>query len=184
MLLDIVYPTTSDDFDYWASLPENVSRHFEWIDGKVVEKMVTSPRSSKVGMRLGGFMMVHAEAHQLGDVTGEQGGYHVGDDRYIPDVGFLRREKVSAPIKEGYCTVAPDLVIEVISPSDLASEITTKVTNYLLAGVVVWLVEPITKTLTVYIAGKSPQKLTKNDTLEGGDVLPGFSVALTSVFRD
>jgi Uma2 family endonuclease len=58
------------------------------------------------------------------------------------------------------------------------------VTTYLLAGCVVWLVDPVAETLTIYITGKTPQTLSKNDTLYGGDVLAGFELALSKVFRD
>lgn len=80
--------------------------------------------------------------------------------------------------------LVPDLVVEVISPSERPGQITTKLFTYLDAGVrIVWLVDPEAQTVTVHAAGESPRTLTTDDEINGGDVLPGFSVPIAAFFE-
>ncbi|HRF94486.1 MAG TPA: Uma2 family endonuclease [Aggregatilineales bacterium] len=126
------------------------------------------------------------DEHDLGHVTGEAGGYQIGfGERYAPDVAFVSKDKQAEVATSGYNDVPPDLAVEVEFPSDLASEkrLRYKVTNYLNAGTVVWVVYPETKTVEIYVPGQSVQFLSEKDTLTGGDVLKGFSVPLSEVFK-
>ncbi len=79
--------------------------------------------------------------------------------------------------------MAPDLAAEVLSPSDRMADALAKVAMYLDAGVrLVWLVDPVSQTVTIFRPDETPTKLEASDSLDGGDVLPGFSVPITELF--
>jgi Uma2 family endonuclease len=179
----IAYPNL-EAFEAWLDAPENQQRHFEWIDGRIKEKMVSHPKSSALSAMLLAHLTLYVQAKQLGKTTGADGGYHVGEERYILDAAFASHEKWQAPIERGYLTVAPDLAIEVLSPTDLTSEITLKVLNYLQAGTTVWLVEPDNKSITVYVLQQKPKTYHHTDTLLGTGLLQGFALQLMNVFTE
>ncbi len=168
-------------FEQFIALPENANRDFEFIEGKIVE-VVSNNFSSKIG---GLFLIkigVHVLASDLGDVTGADGGYMVMGERYIPDVGFISRAKQPEPCYLAYNPLPPDLVIEVLSPTNDEEEIRIKIVNYLLAGAVVWLVDPFKKYVQVFVPNQSPQTLGIDGVLDGGSVLPGFKLAVKDIF--
>jgi Uma2 family endonuclease len=83
-----------------------------------------------------------------------------------------------------FLELAPDLAVEVVSPSDSANAVHEKVLEYLSAGVqLVWVVHPIQRTVTVYSEGPVAHVLSEGDTLNGGDLLPGFSLAVADIFE-
>ena len=100
-----------------------------------------------------------------------------------PDVMYLRKERVPANwALESYRAV-PDLVVEVISPNDLAPELEAKVAGYLDAGVrIVWVVDPEQRIVRIHRADGSIGWLRENDALSGDDVLPGFTCPVRELF--
>ena len=100
------------------------------------------------------------------------------------DFAFVARERLPAELPKDYLPFAPDLVMETRSPSDTKRMVADKAAMWLLSGArLVWVLDPQAQTVTVYRSGQSPQVLTKSDTLDGADVLPGFTLALVRVFR-
>ncbi len=100
-----------------------------------------------------------------------------------PDLAFVRADRLPNPLPAGFLRLAPDLVLEVRSPSDRAPEVLAKVRRWLAAGVrLVWELNPRTHILTVYQNGAEPHTLGVNDTVAGGDALPGFSFPLRRLF--
>lgn len=82
-----------------------------------------------------------------------------------------------------YLELAPDLVVEVVSPSDRMHDVSIKVRLYLDAGTqLVWIVQPSLKTVTVYFPDHTARTLSIDDDLDGGDVLPGFTIAVAELF--
>ena len=99
-----------------------------------------------------------------------------------PDVAFVRRERLPDPEPTGFPDLAPDLVVEVVSPGDRAGEILAKVADWLSAGTrLVWVVDPERRLARVYRADGTEQIVEETDRLLGGDVLPGFSCGLASI---
>jgi Uma2 family endonuclease len=103
----------------------------------------------------------------------------------IPDLSFISRARLAhhrsarAPI----LPLAPDLAIEVLSEGNTPGEMARKVSEYFAAGCrLVWLVDPRTRTVTVYTSLAKPVVLTETQTLMGGDKLPGFRLPLRKVF--
>lgn len=174
---------TADTFDEFIARPENRDRLFELIHGEIVE-VVSNGESSEIGMLIGGFLTLFVRQHKLGRVTGADGGYMVAGERYIPDAAYISRARQPAVSRAAYNPLAPDLAVEVLSPSNDPGDMRIKIVNYLRAGTVVWLVDPAQKQIEVYIPDQAPVILTINDTLNGGALLPGFTLLLSEIFAD
>ena len=104
----------------------------------------------------------------------------------IPDVdyfSFARLPPVDA-VEQPYLRVAPDLTVEILSPDESARRFASKLRFYLAHGVrLVWVVDPLTQTITAYTPGDTEEQvLMVDDTLDGGDVLPGFRVPVAQLF--
>jgi Uma2 family endonuclease len=179
-LLAVPRVTTAAEFEAYALHPDRAARRLEWHSGRMVE-VVSGRKSSRYAARLVRILGNFIEAHGLGEITGADGGYVVGEDRYIPDVGFVAAGRLVAT-DAAYYPVAPDLAVEVLSPTDRAGEVRLKLTNYLAAGVVVWLVDVEAQTVEVHTPGQPSQRWEMGQTLPGGAVLPGFSVAVDELF--
>jgi Uma2 family endonuclease len=172
---------TAAMFDELVARPENADRLFELIGGEMIE-VPSNPYSSYIASRINRRLAAFVEDNALGYVTGEAGGYQVSGERYAPDVAFISRARQPELAAEGYNPTPPDLAVEVVSPSDPASKLTLKVANYLAAGTVVWVVYPATQTVEVYAPGQPGRALTVKDTLDGGAILPGFSLPVADIF--
>ncbi len=183
MVLDIQRMTAAE-FDRFIRQPENASRNFEFIAGEIVEKMVSNPRSSKIGIRVGGRLSVWVEDRGLGVVTGADGGYIVNGERYIPDAAYISKARQPVQPSDAYNPLAPDLAIEVLSPTNDHEEMRIKIAHYTAAGTLVWLIYPDKQRVEVYQSGKPPQILTGDETLDGGEVLPGFTLSVKSIFAE
>ncbi len=123
---------------------------------------------------------------RLGIVGGEAGFIlpTVPEVLLAPDVAFVRRDRLP-PRSEwsGFLRLAPDLAVEVVSPHDTASEVNDKTLTYLDAGVrLVWVVDPRRRTVAVYTPDGMARILRQGDALDGGDVIPGFSMPVADLF--
>jgi Uma2 family endonuclease len=174
---------TDEAFEQFVALPENAERHFELVEGEIVE-VVSSNYSSEIGMFMGAMLLNHARKHGLGRVTGADGGYMIAGERYIPDAAFIALARQPEPARDAYNPTPPDLVVEVLSPSDKPATTRKKIVNYLRAGVTVWLVDPDAKTVEVYAPDAAPRTLGVAHTLDGGDMLPGFTLPVKEIFGE
>jgi Uma2 family endonuclease len=184
MTLNFPTPTrtmTAEEFDAYAELPENRDKILEFIAGEVHE-VPSNPWSSKIAGIIQGELYIFLKGKNLGHLTGEAGGYRVSDDRYAPDVAFISKEKRIAP--RGYNPDAPDLAVEVDFPSDVESQrrLRLKVSHYMAAGTVAWLVFPERRIVEVHVPGQTVKILTEAGTLDGGTVLPGFTLPVKDIF--
>jgi len=134
-----------------------------------------------VTLALGGFV----KQHRLGRVAGSETGFRISRDPdtvRAPDVAFVRAERVPAEPVRGYFQGAPDLAVEILSPNDLASQVLDKVHQWLEAGcLIVWVVDPERKTVTVYEAPDRAVTLAEGDELSGGDLLPGLRLPVAEL---
>ncbi len=176
-------PITVEEFERLAVQPENADRRLEFVGGEISE-VVSNSYSSLVAARINGFLFVYLLHNPIGYLTGADGGYQVGDERYIPDVAFVSKARQPEPSHETYNPLAPDLAVEVLSPSDQPDVMRLKLANYLAAGVVVWVVSPEAKTVEVYMPGKRAYRLGADGTLDGGEVLPGLALPVKDIFPD
>ncbi|MDX2075048.1 MAG: Uma2 family endonuclease [bacterium] len=178
-------PITAQEFDDWADLPENSERLFELISGEIIEKMPSNVYSSIIAIRIASLLMIYLFKNDIGYVSGEQGGYKVGDNRFAPDVAFVSYTKQKNANKRGYNPVVPDLAVEVISDADNREELTAlrrKVTGYLNAGVIVWIVDCDKQTVEVHQLGQDVKILGVADTIEVAELLPDFKLAVRDIF--
>jgi len=174
--------TPLKEFERFIALPENADRRFEFMGGEIVE-VVTNYYCSRIAARILSRINTYVEEHELGYVSGEAGGYVVGDDRYLPDVGFISTKRQPEPCQDTFNPQAPDLAVEVISPTDKPKIVRTKTANYVASGTVVWLVDPDAQEIEVHIPGRHVITYHVDETLEGGDVLPGFKMTLKDIFK-
>jgi Uma2 family endonuclease len=175
--------------DYAPAVDEDNDR-YEVVDGKRVESQPMSVKASRVASRLLGELIKYNEAHNLGESVGETL-FRLPlerDRRRQPDVAFVsfkRWAKGRVLENDNAWEVAPDLAAEVVSPTDRAEDVMEKVTEYFQAGVeLVWIIYPRLQLVYVYESLIKVRGLTVADTLDGGNVLPGFSTAVAALFPE
>ena len=160
--------------------------HRELVRGRVVEMTPAGTDHGGVAARVTTKLSVHAETHDSGRVYTADTGFrlrHDPDTVRAPDVAFLAKARVVRTRK--FFEGAPDLAVEVLSPSALASEVRTKVREYLVAGArLVWIVDPESRTASVHRPDGTGMDLGEDGTLDGEDLLPGLRIALAELFAD
>jgi Uma2 family endonuclease len=175
---------TADDL---YTMPDHGGRN-ELVKGEIVPMSPASTKHGQLAFRLAFKVGLFVAENKLGEVYAAETGFTISqnpDTVRAPDVAFVtgsRLPEEGIPAS-GFWAIAPDLVAEVVSPNDRMSDVQDKMTDYLNAGVrLVWLVDPKTRTVTAYQSFKDVQILIEWDVLEGGDVLPGFQLALADLF--
>ena len=173
---------TAEEF---ARIPDDGCRH-ELVEGRVVSMSLPGGRHGVVGTRLAALILQFVDAHDLGLVV-TNGGFKMAADPDTvrgPDLAFVSAARVpEAGVPDGFWPGAPDLAVEVRSPNDSPSEIREKVRDYLARGVrLVWIVDPRRETVVAYRPDAPPALRSAADSLDGGDLLPGFSCVVRSIF--
>ena len=163
---------------------------YELVEGVLVRMPPSGRRAERVGRRVLVPLSLFVDAHDLGEVTGEQGGYRLAPRTDLaPDVGFMRAERLpplDAPASDGLLVGAPDLAVEVASPTQYRPKMAAKAQRYLAAGTqLVWVIWPKRQEVDVWRPGdRQPSAtLTIADTLDGLDVVPGFTLPVAEIFR-
>lgn len=172
---------TIEEFDRFTALPENANRMFEFIGGEIVE-VVSQNYSSQVAGMLLTFINLFVFRNNLGHVTGADGGYMVSGEKYIPDVAYISCQRQPEPCEEAWNPNAPDLAVEVLSPSNTDNEMRIKLVNYLNAGTTVLVADPEPASIELYVPAQPPKKLTLVDTLTLEHLLPGFTLEVRDCF--
>lgn len=175
---------TLEEYQAFQNLPENADRIFELIDGEVVEKM-PSFTPSRIGSRINRYLDIFVDENDLGYVTMSDGGYIMPNgDVLIPDVAFISKGRLPVePNREA--PVPPDLAVEVKSPTDSKRKMRRKAEKYLDFDTrIVWLVLPDEQMIEVYsIDDEDVINIGIDGILNGGDVLPDFTLAVKDIFR-
>ena len=157
----------------------------ELIRGELVVRELAGYRHGNVAARLLVAIGAFVETRALGWVFTAETGFRLREDPdtvRAPDVAFVRHDRVPDPPPRGYASLAPDLVVEVLSPDDRPGEVLSKVGDWLEAGTaLVWVVDPERHTARVYRADGSEDHLGEADRLEGETVLPGFECELRRI---
>ena len=178
---------TVTKFDEWVYLPENINTHYEYIGGEAIQ-VVSNNKSSHIAIEVAFLIKDYLRKNKLsGLVTGSDGGYIIGAQRYIPDVAYTSSQKAPYALDAGYSPIAPDLVVEVISnPANSAqmNDLIIKVPNYLAVGIVVWVIDPDAEQVLVYEPQQAVKIMSEEMTLTGGSVLPNFAVSVADLFAE
>src|SRR5947209_9750599 len=160
-------------------------RHCELVDGVLVEKAMGYPESCLTG-DLHFALRLYLQDNDRGYLVLPDGATRLWKGLVrIPDLSFVAWDKL--PTKEFPATpiaeVVPNLAVEVLSEGNTRGEMERKRKEYFLAGVeLLWIVDPFRRTVTVYTAPDHGTTLDEQETLDGGTVLPGFSLALRQLF--
>lgn len=174
---------TADEF---MALPN--AEDYELIDGRLVERKKMGAPSSRVALRVSYKLEAYCDEHpDAGWVLESETTYRCFASPATlrrSDVSFIGRARYAeGRLPEGYLTVAPDLVVEVVSPSNTADEVEIKVREYLGAGVgLVWVVFPAARTVHVRRPDGSATILNEGQEITGETILPGFRCAVREFF--
>lgn len=159
----------------------------ELVDGKVITMPPPGAEHGILAVNIASELRTFVRPRKLGWVASNDSGTilkHNPDSVRGPDVAYYSIERVPA-VPQGYFEVAPDLAVEVISPSDSASYVQKKVVQYLEAGVrMIWVVYPASRDVVVYHSLDRVQHLTEQQSLDGGSVLPGFTYRIAELFGE
>ncbi|MBO9308340.1 MAG: Uma2 family endonuclease [Chloroflexi bacterium] len=177
---------TGDDL---LEIQAETGKSYELIDGTLVEMAPAGGLHGAIEFKIAFLLGAHARQHNLGQVlVGEVGFYVRGDVHTVrgADVAFIRAEKVPPEgLPSGFLHIVPDLVVEVVSPSDRSEALLEKVAEWLRFGVeTVWLVYPSTRSVHVYTDLHGSRIFSGAERLEGSGALAGFSVPVQALFED
>jgi len=161
----------------------------ELVNGRIIEMPPAGGTHGEVVSTVVWLMVEHVRRTGVGKVVSSDTGFVLdlpGDPERVraPDAAFISSDRLAGGrLPESFISGAPDLAVEVLSPSDAMVDVQQKVRDYLDAGTrLVWLLTPQARTVTVYRADGSARLLRDQDALDGEDVLPGFSIPLAEVF--
>jgi Uma2 family endonuclease len=178
-------PGTATEEDVIAAAEASRKRLCELVDGVLVEKAM-GIREALLAVALGRFLGNFVDKEDLGIVLGADGMIRLEPGLIrIPDASFIPWERIpGAEVKdEPMAPYAPALAVEVVSPGNTRKEIQRKLRDYFLAGVqLVWIIQPKTQTAQAYTSPGEFRRIAKNGRLDGGTVLPGFSLPLADLF--
>lgn len=173
--------------DLWR-LPDDGQRH-ELIQGELTTRAFEGGVHGQVAATVGMLLCVRVRAKRLGDVLAAGTGFILSrnpDTVRAPDAAFISKSRIPADgLPAGFIPFAPDIAVEVLSPSDSQLDVEEKIEQWLRGGTsLVWVVNPRSKTVTVHRSGKDPRILRENDSLGGEEVCPGFSAKVSELFED
>ena len=176
---------TVEEFEVYVARPENRDRHFELINGEIVEKSMPTQLHGLIAafiiIRIGMYLQLNPIAR-----IGTEVRHRVPGDKHNarqPDVSiYLDTE--TPPVTVGDVAHLPDIAIEVKSPNDTYQGQRDKAAYYIANGThMVWLIFPEKRLVEVYEPNKDLAILNEHDTLEGGELLPGFKLPVADIFE-
>jgi Uma2 family endonuclease len=161
---------------------------YDLIEGQLYRMSPASPKHGAVAHEFSTSLGIFLRSNPIGYGYAAESGFRLSRDPdtvLAPDAAFVRSDKIPPDDQQdGFWEVVPDLVVEVVSPSDTVGYLVDKVAAYLDAGVeVVLTIDPKRLTLSVHTQDGISRTLRKNDILELPDVLPGFSLPISEIFR-
>lgn len=164
----------------FEQMPVEEGLRFELDEGELVSMTFPNPRHNRVAGEIFTYLKTFVRSGSLGQVYPSDTGYLLSRDPDVlrgPDVSFVRRDRMALIDEERNIEGAPDLAVEVVSPSDKAQDLNRKVQQYLRAGThTVWMVYPKTRQVEVIEAKGTARFVEADEKLEAPVLLPGFSV--------
>ncbi len=163
-------------------------KHCELVHGELITMAPSNPEHGAITFNVAGLLRNFIRKNKLGAGFGAETGFILArnpDTVRAPDCAFICKDRIP---KEGlprkFWSIAPDLVVEVLSPSDSASDVNEKIDEWLAAGTrLIWVIDPKTKKVTVYTPNRQPTILRITDSLSGEEILPGFDLPIVELFE-
>lgn len=160
----------------------------ELVEGRIEPMVPTGFEHGWIEFRLGRRLGNFVDERKLGWVVGGEAGVYTHRDpdtvRGV-DLAFVSRQRLPQPPPRGYLAVAPELVVEILSPDDRWQDVRKKIEEYFAIGVErVWIVEPKNRAVLVYRSPTEATRLGLDATLEGEGLLAGFSLPVATLFED
>jgi Uma2 family endonuclease len=186
--------TVATEREVWSdeelmALPKDGHR-YEVVDGKLIDMGNSGIEHGNLGSYLGGLIELYVRPQQLGVTCDSSTALKLkSGNRRSPDVSFVARERLqglgSGRLPTGYLEGAPDLAVEILSPGNTVEEIHSKIVEYFENGArLVWVIHPDERYVLVY-HGPSPDRFLKvGDSLDGEDVVLGFSCPVADLFTE
>lgn len=174
---------TAEEF---SQMPSHEGR-LELVQGELLKMPPAGHEHGEIAGNALALLWTFVKRHGLGKTYTAETGFILSRDPdtvRAPDAAFVTTERAARQKRrQGFFEGVPDLAVEVVSPDDSAEEVDNKILDYLEAGTrLLWIVKPRSKTITVYRSLTDIRVLTVSDTLEGYDVLPGFTVPVREIF--
>ena len=162
---------------------QNDIEGYEYVKGELVPMSPPTMEHGEISMSLILPLGTYIREKQLGCLYPADTTFKLGDRLVKPDIAFVSKERLPENRRQG-SPVPPDLAVEVISPTDSQSKVVEKALAYLEAGTqIVWVLEPRSKTVTVFRSETDIKTLTRKDMLTGEDVVEGFSCPVAQLFE-
>lgn len=179
------HPTLLTAEDLWKQFDDGY--RYELVKGEIRRTPLTGFEHGIISTAIGCFLDKHVKINRLGSVCSAGTGFKISqkpDTVRAPDAAFVRQSSIEEKgIPKGYWEGAPDLAVEVISPSDTYTQVAEKVDEWLNAGcAMVWVMNPRRETVEVYSSPEDITVLRGDDILDGGDVIEGFQCSVKDLF--
>lgn len=178
---------TAEEFFEWVHRPENTDRHFELEQGEIVELPPPGKFHGFVCANISRILGNFTVQRRKGYVCTNDAGVIVERDPDSvrgPDVTLYEDSQDASHMERQYAVRPPVLAVEVLSPTDRLNKVIVRVTQLLSRGVqLVWVVDPDTRDVSVYRAGKDPHVLAAGQEITGDDVLPDFRCRVAEFFE-
>lgn len=168
------------------SLPDNGNK-YELVKGKLKMNPAGFEHES-IGARLISDLEKFVRENKLGIVCGSSAGYWMKSGNFrSPDISFVGKDRLMGfkrPPK-GFFKGAPDLAVEILSPSDTVEGLHEKIVEYFDNGShLAWVVNPEEQIVLIYHSQQPEKLLRKGDSLDGEDIVPGFSLPVSDLFKE
>lgn len=162
---------------------ESDLERYEYVKGELIPMPPTSGEHGDISTNFFLFFGPYVHENQLGRVYTSDTGFRIGDRVLMPDIAFVSAARLPEDRRKVF-SIPPDLAVEVVSPTDAQFRVVEKALTYLSAGTrLVWVIEPVAKTVTVYRSETDIKTLTRENTLDGEDVVEGFSCQVSQLFE-
>ncbi len=169
-----------------ALLHPDIPERAELVRGVLVVREPPGFNHGAIVVRLASLINEYVRSHNLGLVVAGDAGFHLASDPDTvrgADVAFVRRDRVPDPAPVAFAGFAPDLAVEILSPSDRPGATLAKVADWLEGGTrLVWVIDPMRRIARIYHEDGTEDVIGERDALDGGSVIPGFSCLLDSLF--
>lgn len=184
--MTITSEKTWTDQEFMA-LPDDGNR-YEIVNGELVIMANSGMEHGNIGAFLGGAIELHVRSHKLGVTCDSSTAFKMkSGNKRSPDISFVAKERLQGRkrLPKGFFEGAPDLAVEIISPSNTFEEIHNKLVEYFDSGCrLAWVIHPDEQSALIYRQPQPDRLLKISDNLEGEEIIPGFTMPMVDLFAE